>query len=233
MNSKEPLYMTIMQILKERIINGVYEIGSLIPTEGELEEEFKVSKITIRKAIELLEYEGYVNKKSGKGTTVLSNAIFNKLSKGTTFTQLLQNSGKKLQKEKSVITHITLDPTDELHRHFKKHCIKITRMYYLDGEPYIYYLHYLPGDLEIPQIDDDNKFSIYMTLFKNHYYIKGLRDEFYVDYPSLEVQEALQVDNGPLLGRKRTTFGEKKQVIEISYALYNTRKSNYMIDFEI
>ena len=67
MNYKEPLYITVMNIIKDRIIDGTYEIGQLIPTETEFEEEFKVSKITIRKAIELLEHEGYVLKKSGKG----------------------------------------------------------------------------------------------------------------------------------------------------------------------
>ena len=63
MSTKEPLYITIMQILKERIIDGTYEINSLMPTEVELEKEFQVSKITIRNAIEMLENEGYVQKK--------------------------------------------------------------------------------------------------------------------------------------------------------------------------
>lgn len=233
MNNREPLYITIMQILKERIIEGTYALQSMLPTEIELEEEFKVSKITIRKAIELLEREGYVKKQSGKGTTILSNAIFNKLSNGSTFSQLLISSGRQLRKEKTEITKISLNPTDELYSYFQKECTKITRVYYLDGEPFMYYTYYLPSDLVIPEIDDDDKFSIYFTLFKNGYFIKHLRDEFYVDYPSLKTLEALGLENGPLLGRKRTTYNERDEVIEVSIASYNTRLSHYMIDFNI
>lgn len=233
MNYKEPLYISVMNIIKDRIIDGTYEIGELIPTESEFEEEFKVSKITIRKAIELLEYDGYVQKKSGKGTTVLSNAIFNKLSKGSTFTQLLKSSGKQLHKEKTEITKLELSPTDELYPYFKKTCTRITRMYYLNGEPYIYFTHYLPGDLIIGEVKDDDKFSVYAMLYNNKYTVKGFRDEFYIDYPSLKVMEALQLKNGPVLGRKRTSYSLNDQVIEVSYAQYNTNLSNYIIDFDV
>lgn len=233
MSSREPLYITIMHILKERIIDGIYEVGTLIPTENELELEFNVSKITIRKAIELLEYDGYVKKRSGKGTTVLSNAIFNKLSKGTSFNQIIKSTGKQLHKEKTEITVMNLEPSDELYQYFKQKCTRITRMYYIDGMPYIYYTHYLPGDLTIPQIIDDDKFSVYMTLFRNGYYINSFRDEFFVDYPPLKILYSLNLETGPVLGRKRVTYGKDDSVIEIAYAQYNTRISNYVMEFSV
>ena len=52
---KQPLYLNIMEIIKERILTGVYPLHTNIPTETQLEEEFQVSKITIRKAITMLE----------------------------------------------------------------------------------------------------------------------------------------------------------------------------------
>ena len=233
MRQREPLYIHVMQNLKERIINGIYEIGSLIPTETELEKEFNVSKITIRKAIELLEYEGYVKKQSGKGTTVLSNDIYNILTKKITFAQILQSEGMSMRKEKTSIKTITLTPNDELYIYFKDQCTKITRMYYLDGHPYIYYTHYLPGDLDIPQFEDDNQFSVYTTLFKNHYTIESFRDEFYVDYPSLQILSELQIKNGPVLGRKRITYGPQEKVIEISYSQYNTKMAHFISEYNI
>ncbi|MFR1296710.1 MAG: GntR family transcriptional regulator [Coprobacillus cateniformis] len=42
-----------METIKDSIINGVYPINSLLPTETEFEKIFNVSKITIRKAIDL------------------------------------------------------------------------------------------------------------------------------------------------------------------------------------
>ena len=74
--SKIPLYMTVLEILKERIITGEYGLHTFMPTENELEKEFDVSKITIRKAIGMLENEGFVSKKSGSGTKVISNGLY-------------------------------------------------------------------------------------------------------------------------------------------------------------
>lgn len=64
---KGPMYLQIKEILKDRILHGVYAIHTNIPSEPQLEEEFNVSKITIRNAIKELVQEGYLEKKSGKG----------------------------------------------------------------------------------------------------------------------------------------------------------------------
>ncbi|MGL5368190.1 MAG: GntR family transcriptional regulator, partial [Cetobacterium somerae] len=63
------LYTQIKDELIERIKKDVYPLNTLLPTETQLVEEFNVSKITVRKAIELLSQEGWVEKKAGKGTT--------------------------------------------------------------------------------------------------------------------------------------------------------------------
>ncbi len=68
-----------------------------------MEATFNVSKITVRKAIELLAADEYVEKRSGRGTTVLSNRPYNKLSKGTTFSQLLEKTGKEYTKKTSAM----------------------------------------------------------------------------------------------------------------------------------
>lgn len=232
-NRKIPLYISIMEVIKERIMNGQYAVHDLLPTENELEAEFAVSKITIRNAIELLESDGYIAKQSGKGTTVISNAVFNKLSKGETFTKVLQGKGLFLRKEKTTITKMNLDPQDELYPYFHQTCTKITRMYYLQGDPYIYYTYYLPGDLTLSPLKDEAHFSIYMELYKNKHYVKKFQDEFYIDYPSLAILEELQVKQGPLLGRKRMTYDVDDQVIEVSYAQYNTLMHSYVINFTI
>ena len=68
------LYLEVADKIKEDIFSGKYPVGSMLPTESELEELFQVSKITVRKAIELLASDEYVAKKSGRGTTVLKQS---------------------------------------------------------------------------------------------------------------------------------------------------------------
>lgn len=228
-----PLYITVMEVLKEKIINGIYKVGDFIPTETELEKEFQVSKVTIRKAVDLLEGEGYLTKRSGKGTTVISNSIFNKLSKGESFSTILKREGFKLRKEKTLIKKIDLLPQDEMYQYFGSQCYKIRRVYYLDGKPYIHFVHFIPGDVKILDTEDENNFSLYMQLYRSGYNISKFHDEFFVDYPSIEILEQLELDNEALLGRKRITYDFSEKVIEISIAQYNTRIHNYLIKYSI
>ena len=56
--SKQALYLTVYGILKQEITEGHLKVGTLLPSEQELEAQFKVSRTTIRKAIGLLKDEG-------------------------------------------------------------------------------------------------------------------------------------------------------------------------------
>lgn len=93
------LYRQLKDILVDRIIKNIYPKGSFLPTELQLEEEFKLSKITIRKAVELLAQEGWVEKKAGLGTRVIENRKIVKLKKGQKFTEILITNGHALEKK--------------------------------------------------------------------------------------------------------------------------------------
>lgn len=231
--SKIPLYMTVLEILKERIITGEYGLHTFMPTENELEKEFNVSKITIRKAIAMLETEGFVTKKSGSGTKVISNGLYNILTRTQPFSKTLTDEGFTFRRENTKVTRISLAPQDELYQFFGAECYKITRKYFLDGVPYIYYTHYLLGEMKLDEVSDDERFSIYMQMYKNKRMISHFKDEFYIDYPSTQILEELKLKEGPTLGRKRTTYGINGEVLEISYSQYNTRMHNYVINFDV
>ena len=63
-------YIKVAETLKARIRDGQYQRNDLIPSAKKLEEEFKVSNITIRKALDLLTRDGYVIPMRGVGTRV-------------------------------------------------------------------------------------------------------------------------------------------------------------------
>lgn len=71
----ENLYETVKNRICNEIFEGHYEDGDRIPPERELEELLGVSRVTVRKSLELLEEEGLVVREVGRGTTVtLRNA---------------------------------------------------------------------------------------------------------------------------------------------------------------
>ena len=60
--------------LRDGISNGSYPSGALLPSENRLCDMFGVSRITIRRALDVLAAEGHIEKRSGSGSMVLPPA---------------------------------------------------------------------------------------------------------------------------------------------------------------
>lgn len=63
-------YLQVARSLEHSIANGVYQVGSLIPTENELAVEFRVSRQTVRQAIAHLRSRQLLSARKGVGTRV-------------------------------------------------------------------------------------------------------------------------------------------------------------------
>lgn len=66
----QALYIAIRDELLARIEDGTYPVGSTIPSEVELAENYGVSRPTVRQALGLLVDAGYLNRRRRKGTVV-------------------------------------------------------------------------------------------------------------------------------------------------------------------
>lgn len=63
-----PLYQQLSEKIKQQIADGKLKAGDKLMTEAEFSQHFEVSRITVRKAIELLADDGFVVRKQGIGT---------------------------------------------------------------------------------------------------------------------------------------------------------------------
>lgn len=68
-------YIKIKNYLLTQIKNGVYQIDQAIPSERELAAFFEVNRMTVRKAIEELMYEGILVRRKGSGTYLSKNKV--------------------------------------------------------------------------------------------------------------------------------------------------------------
>lgn len=66
----QKLYCQLLDILRDPIERGEWKVGSQIPTEEQLCVRYRVSKTTVRSAIEELVALGYLTRLAGKGTFV-------------------------------------------------------------------------------------------------------------------------------------------------------------------
>lgn len=68
--SRVPLYLQVADALRRRIEQGEWQAGEKILTLEQLEEEFQVARVTVRQAVDVLQTEGLVHRRQGKGTFV-------------------------------------------------------------------------------------------------------------------------------------------------------------------
>ncbi|EOI03051.1 GntR family transcriptional regulator [Enterococcus moraviensis ATCC BAA-383] len=232
MRRKSVLYLDVAEQIKSDIMNGTYPVGSLLPTEAELEQLFDVSKITVRRAIELLSSEELVEKKSGKGTTVLSNRPYNKLSKAGTFTEYLNNSGQKVAKKILKLETVTLVSGSAVYSCLGEKAVKVSRLYILDDQPYIYFNYYLPMTLEDVPLADFEQESLYRLMDQHGIEIMKFEDSFQTVELTAEQQQILTTSEKNGLKRIRKSVDLSGKIVEFSEAIYNTSLYPYVIEYE-
>jgi GntR family trehalose operon transcriptional repressor len=87
-------YLGIYNDIKSSIEDGKIKAGEKLPSENELMEKYQVSRDTIRKALDLLEEDGYIHKIKGKGSYILDINKFNFPIMGiTSFKEISKNIG--------------------------------------------------------------------------------------------------------------------------------------------
>jgi len=69
-DSREPIYHQIENQLKALITSGHLPAGTSLPSIRLLAQDLGISVITIRRAYQNLEYQGFIETKQGKGTFV-------------------------------------------------------------------------------------------------------------------------------------------------------------------
>jgi len=69
--TKTKKYLTIQDYIKKRIQMGKYPVGSYLPSENEICGQFDTTRTTVRKALEELLKEGFIEKEHGKGSKVV------------------------------------------------------------------------------------------------------------------------------------------------------------------
>lgn len=69
-DSYEPVYMQIVRILKKAISAGHFKPGDKLPSENDLCQEFSVSPMTVRRALDVLIDQNIIYGIQGKGTYI-------------------------------------------------------------------------------------------------------------------------------------------------------------------
>jgi GntR family transcriptional regulator len=151
-----PLYYQVEESIRKRIENGTFLEGEKIPPEAELEKEFNVSRITVRKAVDNLVQDGLLKKQRGVGTLVTRNLIRDEVHSLEGFTEKMEKKGRKVS---SVILGIDrLVPPNPIANALKtepsEEVLRVIRLRMVDGIPLAIFNTYIPISLGIFEYED-------------------------------------------------------------------------------
>ena len=139
-------YKKVYQDIKKKIEDQVWSTGQALPTENELMEIYSYSKDTIRKALSLLEMDGYIQKKQGKSSIVIEHGLMKEqyLAEIKTAGELNKRSKHQIQAELTSL--YIVQGQDDLMSTFevddKVDFYRVSRVRTIDGERLEYEISY-------------------------------------------------------------------------------------------
>ncbi|MCQ4321735.1 GntR family transcriptional regulator [Stutzerimonas stutzeri] len=105
----QPRYLVLAQALVDDIKAGRYPLGSLLPTEHELCEQFSVSRHTVREAIRRLNELGLISRQQGVGTRVKATQVASRYVQASERIADLHQYVRDVRLEISSIDDVILD----------------------------------------------------------------------------------------------------------------------------
>lgn len=91
--SKLPLYQQLYELLEARIRSGEWKPGDMIPPETELISRYEVSRITVRKVLDMLVSEGLLVRQRGRGSFVAQAKLEHGTTRIVSFTDDMRQRG--------------------------------------------------------------------------------------------------------------------------------------------
>ena len=206
-----PRYLWVYNSLKSQIEMEDYKVGDLLPSEPELQKTFRVSRTTVRKAMEMLAQRGFVHIKQGKGTEILDFKAIQKLGFVTSFSETLREQGFTVA-QSGIEVGIALAPrriATELKIVEGARLIEIRRITLANGTPIALMTNYLLPEIA-PGIEEKiGGMSSLHSFLESEYnlVIEAATDHISARPATAEEAEKLQVPEGsPLLVVRRITY---------------------------
>lgn len=227
-------YEKIAFDIKEDILSEKYKPNEQLPFEKELCEKYNVSKMTVKKALDLLVNDGLIIKRRGSGTFVkditekeIQRIIEKKQFSGLTTTSIGHKVTSKVLEFK--IINATKEIADILKIEEDEFIYFVHRVRYVDDKAVVIEKTYIPLNL-IPGMKlADVKKSIYgyikdklgLNIQSAHSTVRAMKsDELDRKYLTLEKDE-------PILEVERVAYLDNGKVFEYSFSRHRYDKFEF------
>jgi GntR family transcriptional regulator len=224
-----PLYYQIENVLRSKILSGDLEPLHRIHTEKQLSEEFKVSRITIRKALENLEHDGYIVRKRGKGSYITewhkkmgknrSAASLNNFTNIANFDETKLLNYEWIMPPKRLLGVLGMAKTDKV--------LYIERCKSIDKEPCLYIKTFLPYEIGKRIEKKDLKTESILSIMENKLRLKisAIKERIEACIADHDIADVLDMHFGePILKKEFTSYNSQQKALEHSIAFYKASR---------
>lgn len=233
-----PLYTQVADELRKEIVSKRYGESGCIGTHAQLAERFSVSLRTIRMAAQILEKEGLVDIRQGKGTYVRSSMFVDQLKDLTGISAML--SGLDMDTEVRVpVFRLQASPEwlePDVKEALGPECLFIRRLVLLEGVPAACSEMYLPGryaaSFSKAEVEENTVYSIYQK--KLGIELGRGRQIIQAAGASKELAASMHLpENAPVLQLRRKAYDIDKNLIEYMILSYEAGKYCFEVELDL
>src|SRR5712664_3186169 len=217
--SRSPLYDRVESVLAAGIADGSLPPETQLPPEEGLIERFKVSRTTVRKAIQNLIERGLVEIRRGKGTFVTHPKITQELTELTGFVEDMQALGR--QATAKVLDQQVVAANQVVARQLAlpqgASVVRIQRVRLADGMPLSFDETYLPKELGKKVMVDNLETEPIFSLLERKYSTPLVEAEYRLEAVCADatVARALGISVGsPIFLIERSSYTTEHQPID-------------------
>jgi GntR family transcriptional regulator len=202
--------------------------GAVLPSESELSAEFDASRVTVRRALELVRDEGLIAARQGFGWFVAAEPVRQRLERLLTIESQLETSG--LDAERRVVEFEFVTPPAHVAGELGvDRVLRVKRVNLADGEPFAVVTVWCPAELgQRLSISDVERRPFYELLDVE---LRGATQTIGADLAEAADAELLAVPVGsPLLKCRRVTTDTTGRPVLMSEHLFPAHRTEFVVD---
>ncbi len=205
--------------------------GSLLPSEAELSAEFGASRVTIRRALELVREEGLIAARQGFGWFVATEPVRQRLEHLGTIEDQLHDSGR--HGERRVIEFAFETPPERVGRILGvDQVLRVKRVNLADGEPFAVVTVWCPAELGASLSREDVERHPFYELLDRP--LRGATQTIGADAADAADAKLLGVPVGaPLLRCQRVTTDTAGQPVLLSEHLFPAHRTEFVVELPL
>lgn len=221
------LYQQVAQQIADEIRSGKYPVNTKIPSERDLAEQFDISRMTIRAAVDVLVRQGLVVRRNRSGTYVAQPRFLFDLSSPSGLHTQLRTAGitpgsKVIVAETVLVETLDIEVMNALKLQGMDEVYRIVRLRTANDEPIVIENSYFPVSLFPHLLDYNLAGSLYGILEKHFSFVSsGAIQEITVSYLDVQSAEVMGVAAGlATLDVKRRAFTKDDVPFEFAHDIY-------------